>query len=489
MFTYDILAYVPNTANAMEITDTLVDSLEFENGADTAVTVVSKAGNDHKANGTVASEDGTPVEDAVCEIDDETNKTLTVSIENATAYRGKWIQVTFNAKYTDAAIKAATVADSQTITDNGAVISEITEHDGTANTASYKIKVGNDWSSDYESNTVTHDAETVKVEAEKKWRNADGTDAQWPSGVANVKVKVINDNTGKQVATITLTSEKPKASSKALPKLTGVTYSIKENAVPGYISKVEGNVVINTEGEGPEVEKYVNEDVTYDFENFDQKFEYEIMGYVTNDATEFTFTDTLNETLEFADGGAVAVYAMGSENDHKETVKQDGSAVEPEKYTANITDNTLTVSFTGDEAKALRGQWVKVTFEARISEAGREAVAAKIAEKAKSKSDPKTAADGDCWANIDDNGSVLIEKEHDGVPNQAKLSMKTENNGNFNLDTNTVTVEPQTVQLKAKKAWKNADGTDMTAWPEGAKVTFALMKNGEEIETKTLSKA
>ena len=482
-FTYDIMAYVPADADSIEITDTLVDSLEF---ADTAnIKVVAKTENDHKAKGSVAK-DGTAV--AVTPAVD--GNTLTVTVDDAAGYRGQWIQVTFDAKYTDAAIQAAKVADSQTVTDNGTVISDIETHDGTANTASYKIKVGNEWSSDYESNTVTHDAETVQVEAEKKWKNADGTDAsQWPAEVANVKVKVINDRTGKQVATITLTADKTKAKSKKLPKLTDVTYSIKENTIPGYISRVDGNVVVNTEGEGPEVEKYVNKDVTYDFENFDQTFEYEIMGYVTNDATEATFTDELNSVLEFVGNGNIKVYDMGEDNDHKTTVAGAGTEVTP--TSAKAENGKLEVSFNEADITTLRGHWVKVTFDARITEAGYAKVAAKIAEKAKSKTVPKTAADDANWANIDDNGSVLIEIEgsHDGVPNEAKLYMNTENNGEFNLDTNTVTVEPKTVQLKATKAWKDAEDTDITEWPAGAKVTFALMKGETEVETKTLDKA
>ena len=495
-FTYDIMAFVPEDADSIEITDTLVAALEFAEGpvnekkaavASTDKTkvvssVVAKAENDHTANGTVKSTDGTAVTGAECEID---GQTLTVTIEDATAYRGQWIQVTFTAKYTQAAINAAKVANSEDVTDNGTVISEITEHDGTANKASYKIKVGNEWSSDYESNTVTHDAETVKVEAEKKWKNADGTDAEWPSGVKEVKVKVINDKTKKQVATITLTKAAPKAESKELPKLIGVTYSIKENPIKGYISKVNGNVVTNTEGEGPEVEKYVNNDVTYDFENFDQTFEYEIMGFITNDATEATFTDELNSVLEFVGNGNIKVYVYdkGTENDHKTTVAEAGKDVTP--TSAEAKDGKLTVSFDEAAITPLRGCWVKVTFEAQISEAGYKTVAAKVAEKNKN----GTAADDANWSNIDDNEPVLIEKEHDGVPNQAKLYMNTENNGEFNLDTNTVTVEPKTEQLKATKAWKNADGSAMATWPTGAKVTFALMNGDEEIETKTLSKA
>ena len=59
----------------------------------------------------------------------------------------------------------------------------------------------------------------------------------------------------------------------------------------------------------------------------------------------------------------------------------------------------------------------------------------------------------------------------------------------YSDSSNTVTVKPETVELKATKAWKNADGSDMAEWPEGAKVTFALMKGKTEVETKTLSEA
>ncbi|MBQ9058657.1 MAG: isopeptide-forming domain-containing fimbrial protein [Atopobiaceae bacterium] len=475
-FTYDIMAYVTNDADKVEIMDTLVNSLEFVS-AETDVKVAAQATNDHEANGTVATE-GTAVEGADVTIN---GQTLTVTIADATAYRGQWIQVTFDAKYTQAAINAAQVADSQDVSDNGSVISDIATHDGTANTASYTIEVGNDWKYTSESNTVTHDAETVKVSATKQWKNADGTDAQWPAGVSEVKVNVLNGT--RTVDTITLTAAAPSGTSKELPKLSGVTYRLAEVQVPGYISRIDGNVVVNTEGEGPEVEKYVNNDVTYDFDNFDQVFEYEIMGYVTNDATAAEFTDTLNSVLEFAGDGNVKVFAMGTTNDHETTVAGAGTEVTT-GFTASAANGQLSVAFDEAGITPLRGQWVKVTFNAQISEAGRQAVVAKLAEKASS----GTAVDDSNWANISDNGLVLIDTTHDGIPNEAQLTMSTQNNGDFELETNTVTVEPTTIQLEATKQWMNAADQSIE-WPAGAKVTFALMNGNTLIETKTLSAA
>lgn len=249
------------------------------------------------------------------------------------------------------------------------------------------------------------------------------------------------------------------------------------------------NTVTVKPGEKPEAEKYVNNDVTYDFENFDQVFEYEIMGYVPKDAIRATFTDELNSVLEFANGGNVHVFDMGAENDHATTVANKGTEVTTGfTPTVDAEAKKLTVFFNEAGITPLRGKWVKVTFEAQISEAGRESVLAKLAEKAASTADPKTAANSDDWSNISDNGPVLIEKVHDGVPNKATFTIAATDRGDWFAETNTVTVEPKTTEVTVNKEW--IAGGNTVDWPEGASVEVKLQSaKGEaapaDVEGKT----
>lgn len=108
-FTYDILAYVTGDADTVTITDVLDEQLQFVSVA-SDVTVVSHDDDNHKPRNDVAGNaivknadatvcaTGDPVNGATITIDDNT---LTVFIEDATALRSKWVQVTFKAKIAD----------------------------------------------------------------------------------------------------------------------------------------------------------------------------------------------------------------------------------------------------------------------------------------------------------------------------------------------------------------------------------------------------
>ena len=202
------------------------------------------------------------------------------------------------------------------------------------------------------------------------------------------------------------------------------------------------------------------------------------MGYVTEDATEFSFSDNLNEMLEFANGGNVQMFAMGADNNHATTVAKAGEKVTLPEEAVKVSGQSMSVELSGDAAKALRGQWVKVTFDAQIKAAKYADVAALV----------KARAEGANWAQLkaDENGNVQIEKAHDGVPNKASFSVTTENGGKFTKDTNTVTIEPQTTKVTAEKQWKNADGT--TTWPaEVEEVVINVLNGTQVVSTITLT--
>ena len=185
VFTYDVIAYVTLDADKVVITDTLLENLEFVSSASEVTVEDLGTENNHKPaydvsaalandDATVASS-GEAIPSAKKEI---SGKTLTVTIEDATDYRGHWVRVSFDARIPAGtkleAIKAAykDVAAGSVYNDpvsggkrampnvgNAPVLSD-EDHTGLPNTASYKIYVKNEagvYDERYEdtSNTVT----------------------------------------------------------------------------------------------------------------------------------------------------------------------------------------------------------------------------------------------------------------------------------------------------------------------------------------------
>ena len=92
--------------------------------------------------------------------------------------------------------------------------------------------------------TNSYTPETVKISGQKVWDDADNQDGKRP---ASVKVKILNGDT---VDEQNVTSANDwKYESKALPKYASgqeITYTVSEEAVPGYTSKVDGYNITNS---------------------------------------------------------------------------------------------------------------------------------------------------------------------------------------------------------------------------------------------------
>ena len=177
--------------------------------------------------------------------------------------------------------------------------------------------------------------------------------------------------------------------------------------------------------EVPEDEKYVNKVVHEELASFQETFTYDIMGYITHDAESVEFTDELVEELTFASEEIkVSVHA---DNDHKPngTVATEGETLK--EFTTTIEGQLLTVII--PDAKDLRGKWVKVTFDAKIKDEY------KSIESLKQRS-------------VDNNGNVLTEEIHTGVPNEALMTIRIKDDGKYEIKTNTVTVIPPTPEIK-----------------------------------------
>ena len=190
------------------------------------------------------------------------------------------------------------------------------------------------------------------------------------------------------------------------------------------------------EVEVPEDEKYVNKVVHEELGSFKDTFTYDIMGYVTHDADAIEFTDELVEELTFAsDEVKVTVH---EENDHKPngTVASLEALEEVAKgdYTFTIEGQLLTVEI--PDASELRGKWVKVTFDAKIKDEY------KSLEALKQRS-------------VENNGNVLTEEVHTGIPNEAEMIIKVGNVGKHKIKTNPPTVIPPTPEIKTTLVAEN----------------------------------
>ena len=93
--------------------------------------------------------------------------------------------------------------------------------------------------------TNSYTPETVKVSGQKKWDDAENQDGKRP---ASVKVKILNGDTVVDEQNVTSANDW-RYEFKALPKYAAgqeITYTVSEEAVPGYTSKVEGYNITNS---------------------------------------------------------------------------------------------------------------------------------------------------------------------------------------------------------------------------------------------------
>lgn len=93
--------------------------------------------------------------------------------------------------------------------------------------------------------TNSYTPEMVKISGQKKWDDADNQDGKRP---ASVKVKILNGDTVVDEQNVTSANDW-KYESKALPKYAAgqeITYTVSEEAVPGYTSKVDGYNITNS---------------------------------------------------------------------------------------------------------------------------------------------------------------------------------------------------------------------------------------------------
>ena len=384
-FTYNVNTTVPTDATAFEVTDTLVDVLEFAGASSASV------------NGEAIAPEQIKVE----------GQTITLSLTEAQvkANGGKAVKLSFTAKIKDGAnLSAYIIKDGKT---------EV------PNKASYKVDFPNKPGVTKDSNTVpvtppTPGEPEIKKDVNGKpaetlqARNEEFTyhvNTEVPADatafeVHDTLVDVLEfaDGTGRATATlgeealapeqikvdgqkitVTLTEDQVKANAGKAVKLT-FTAKIKDGAnLSAYVTK-EGKTEVpnkasykasfpNKPGvtkdsnevpvtppspELPPIEKKVNNEDQATLGARDEVFTYKVTTQVPQDVTGFAVYDTIEKVLEFAGENAEAVATL------------DGQALDASHI--SFKGQKITVKLTEEEAKANAGKTVELTFKAKIKD-------------------------------------------------------------------------------------------------------------------------
>ena len=384
-FTYNVNTTVPTDATAFEVTDTLVDVLEF-------------------AGASSASVNGEAIAPEQIKVEGQTI-TLTLTEAQVKANGGKAVKLSFTAKIKD-----------------GANLSAYITKDGKTevpNKASYKVDFPNKPGVTKDSNTVpvtppTPGEPEIKKDVNGKpaetlqTRNEEFTyhvNTEVPADatafeVHDTLVDVLEfaDGTGRasaslngqaipaeqikvdgQKITVTLTEDQVKANAGKAVNLT-FTAKIKDGAnLSAYVTK-EGKTEVpnkasykasfpNKPGvtkdsnevpvtppspELPPIEKKVNNEDQATLGARDEVFTYKVTTRVPQDVTGFAVYDTIEKVLEFAGENAEAVATL------------DGQALDASHI--SFKGQKITVKLTEEEAKANAGKTVELTFKAKIKD-------------------------------------------------------------------------------------------------------------------------
>ncbi|NQH54253.1 isopeptide-forming domain-containing fimbrial protein [Streptococcus suis] len=377
-FTYHITSAVPTDATAFEISDTLVDVLEFDGEKGGATVTID--GKDASADATIAVQDQ--------------RLTVTLSEAQVKANGGKEVVVSFTAKIRPGANLSAYKVDGKTEIPNTAeyVINNNPETKKKSNEVPVTppspenppiVKDVNgadraDLATREESFTyhitsaVPTDAtafeisdtlvDVLEFDGEKGGATVtiDGKDASADATIAvqdqrltvTLSEAQVKANGGKEVVVSFTAKIRPGANLSAY-KVDGKTeipntaeYVINNN--PETKKKSNEVPVTPPSPENPPIVKDVNGKESDTLANRYDVFTYHISTSVPNDATAFTITDTLVPVLEFSGDIAVEI---------------DGKLI---SANTTIDNQTLTVDLTEEQVRNNGGKPVVVTFNAKI---------------------------------------------------------------------------------------------------------------------------
>ncbi|RSI24485.1 Cna B-type domain-containing protein [Streptococcus sanguinis] len=319
--------------------------------------------------------------------------------------------------------------------------------------------------------TNTYKPETIKISGQKKWEDADNQDGKRPNAV---RVKILKGQDIVDVQEVTAANGW-KYESNPLPKYAAgqeITYTVSEEAVSGYTSKVDGYNITNSYT--PETVKVSGQKKWDDAENQDGKRPASVKVKILNGDTVVDEQNVTSANDWKYESKALPKYAAGQEITYtvsEEAVPGYTSKVDGYNITNSYTPETTTVSGSktwedGDNQDGKRPASITVNLLANGQ-----------------KVNTQTVGEAEGWSYNFTGLPVYKDGQRITytVTEEAVLGYSTNLNG-YNI-TNSYT--PEKTEITASKTWNDSDNQD---GKRPTKISIKLMKTVGGVKTEVASK-
>lgn len=319
--------------------------------------------------------------------------------------------------------------------------------------------------------TNTYKPETIKISGQKKWDDADNQDGKRPNAV---RVKILKGQDLVDVQEVTAANGW-KYESNPLPKYAAgqeIAYTVSEEAVSGYTSKVDGYNITNSYT--PETVKISGQKVWDDAENQDGKRPASVKVKILNGDTVVDEQNVTSANDWKYESTALPKYAAGQEITY--TVSEEAVP----GYTSKVDGYNITNSYT-PETTTVSGS---KTWEDGDNQDGKRPASITVNLLADGqKVNTQTVGEAEGWSyNFTD---LPVYKDGQRitytVTEEAVPGYSTSLNG-YNI-TNSYT--PEKTEITANKTWNDSDNQD---GKRPTKISIKLMKTVGGVKTEVASK-
>ena len=320
--------------------------------------------------------------------------------------------------------------------------------------------------------TNTHQPETTTVSGQKKWDDANNQDGKRPT---SVKIKIMNGDKVVDEQEVTSANEW-KYESKSLPKYAAgqeIVYTVSEEAVAGYTSKVEGYNVTNSYT--PETIKISGQKKWDDADNQDGKRPKSVKIKIMN-GDQLVDEQVVTSANEWKyESKSLPKYAAGQEIAYtvtEEAVTGYTSKVDGYNITNSYTPETVKISGQkkwddADNQDGKRPASVKVKILNGDTVVDEQNVTSANDWKYESKALPKYAAGQEIAYTVTEEAVAGYTAKVEG----------------YNI-TNSYT--PETTTVSGSKTWDDSDNQD---GKRPASITVNLLADGQKINSQTVGEA
>ena len=319
--------------------------------------------------------------------------------------------------------------------------------------------------------TNSYTPETVKISGQKKWDDADNQDGKRPT---SVKIKIMNGDKVVDEQEVTSANEW-KYESKSLPKYAAgqeIVYTVNEEAVAGYTSKVDGYNITNSYT--PETVKISGQKKWDDADNQDGKRPASVKVKILNGDTVVDEQNVTSANDWKYESKALPKYAAGQEIAY--TVTEEAVA----GYTAKVEGYNITNSYT-PETTTVSGS---KTWDDSDNQDGKRPASITVNLLADGqKINSQTVGEAEGWSYnftglpvYKDGQRITYTVTEDAVPGYS-----TNLNG-YNI-TNSYT--PEKTEISVSKTWNDSENQD---GKRPSKIKIKLMKTVGGVKAEVASK-